>query len=174
MVDVDGATPVPDIPVQLHTSTLAPQTQYTDAQGGFQFELVPKGRVSVTASGLVGTVERVGRTNGIITVAGQTLELLVRMKAQGTVRGQVLERVGNDQVPLPFAQFYVQENSYPHRRLPSAGTFLITDAEGQYEVSHLYAGRITVVARDSLHVSRRGSAFGEITTTGRWSRYPAS
>lgn len=164
VVDVDGKTPVPDIQVELHTSAFKPQTQYTDAQGYFQYELVPKGRVAVTAHGIVGTVERVGRTEGSMSLGGQVLDLVVQMKAQGSVEGQVLEKFNGDLRPLPFAQYYVQENTYPFRRLPEqAGTFFATDGEGKYRQSHLYAGRVTVVARDSIQTVRKGQASAHIT-----------
>ena len=165
VVDVDGHTPVPDIEVTLATEHLLPQKQTTDAQGMFRFELVPKGSVAVTAAGLVGTVERVGRTYGSVNLGGQVLDLVVQMKAQGSVRGQVLEQFNGDLQALPFAQYYVRENAWPYRRLPTAdGTFYVTDADGRYEVSHVYAGSVTVVARDSGQVTRSGSARGSIDT----------
>ena len=39
-----------------------------------------------------GPVERVGRTLGYVGTAGQTLDLIVQMKALGTVSGRVMER----------------------------------------------------------------------------------
>jgi hypothetical protein len=164
VVDVDGHTPVPDMPVTLETEHLEPQTLRTDAQGRFRFELVPKGRVVVTAEGLVGSVERVGRTLARIELGGQELDLLVRMKAQGSVRGRVVESFNGELRPIPFAQYSVRESSFPFRRLPQEGTFYVTDVEGRYEVSHLYAGDVTVVARDSSQVTRRGVARGTIDT----------
>jgi hypothetical protein len=165
VVDVDGHTPVPDIEVTLATEHLLAQTQRTDAQGHFRFELVPKGYVSVTAAGLVGSVERVGRTFGSVDLGGQMLDLQVQMKAQGSVRGRVVEVVNGELRPLAFAQYSVRESSFPYRRLPAAaGTFFLTDADGRYQVSHVYAGAVTVVARDSSQVSRTGSARGTIAT----------
>ncbi len=162
VVDVDGHTPVPDIEVTLATSHLLPQTQRTDAQGNFRFELVPKGSVVVTAAGLVGTVERIGRTYGSVNLGGQVLDLQVQMKAQGSVRGRVVDRYNGDVQPLAFAQYYLRENSFPYRRIPAAGTFFLADADGRYQVSHVYAGGVTVVARDSGQVSRTGSTRGTI------------
>ncbi|MCP4657615.1 MAG: hypothetical protein GY856_19590, partial [bacterium] len=172
VVDVDGRTPVPDVPVKLHTRTLLPQTQTTDAQGNFQFELVPKGGISVTAAGMVGTVERVGRIDGSVTIAGQTLDLVLQMKAQGSIRGQVMEDWNGELQPLAYAQYFVQEGGYPNRRLPENGTWFLADAQGRYEVSHLYAGRVTVVARDSGQVSRKGSAWTEITADWQVAQVP--
>ncbi len=162
VLDVDGHTPVPDVEVTLATAHLLPQTQRTDAQGNFRFELVPKGSVVVTAAGVVGTVERIGRTYGSVSLGGQELDLQVQMKAQGSVRGRVVQAFNGDVQPLAFAQYYVQENAFPYRRLPAAGTFFLTDADGRYQVSHVYAGGVTVVARDSGQVSRTGSARGTI------------
>jgi|GEM_PF-5747628 len=163
VVDVDGRTPVPDIPVTLAAKGLLPQTQQADAQGRFRFELVPQGQVVVTAEGPVGTVERIGRTIGSVHLGGQELELTVQMKAQGTVRGRVLQQLNGVLQPLAFAQYYLRESSFPYRRLPEAGTFFLTDADGRYQVSHVYAGGVTVVARDSDQVRRSGSARGTIT-----------
>jgi hypothetical protein len=162
VVDVDGHTPVPGVEVVLEAKGLKPQRQLADAQGNFRFELVPKGRVTVTAAGAVGTVERRGRTFGYVGTAGQVLDLVVEMKAQGTVRGRVLERFNGEDRPLPFTQFAVQENSFPHRRLPEDGSWLVTDEAGIYELSHVFAGGVTVLARDSQQVSRKGSARGTL------------
>ncbi|HTS01393.1 MAG TPA: carboxypeptidase-like regulatory domain-containing protein, partial [Thermoanaerobaculia bacterium] len=164
VVGVDGVTPVPDADVSFSATGLLPQSQRTDGQGAFRFELVPQGAVSVSAAALVGSVDRVGRAIGAITGPGQTLDLTVAMRAQGTVRGQVVDLVGGLAAPLPFAQFYVQESGYPNRRLPAGNGFFSADAQGQYEVSHVFAGPVTVVARDRNQVSRQGSARGEITT----------
>ncbi|MCM3876625.1 MAG: Ig-like domain-containing protein, partial [Thermoanaerobaculia bacterium] len=163
VVGVDGVTPVPNADVSFSASGLLPQAQRTDGQGAFRYELVPQGRVSVTAAALVGSVERVGRADGYITGPGQTLDLTVVMKAQGTVRGQVVDLVGSLAVPLAFAQYYVQESGYPNRRLPVGTGFFSTDAQGIYEVAHVFAGGVTVVARDRNQVTRQGSARGEIT-----------
>ena len=163
VVDVDGHTPVPDITVTLSAHGLLPQTQSTDGQGRFRFELVPQGQVVVTAEGLVGTVERIGRTIGSVRLGGQELDVTVQMKAQGTVRGRVMEQYNGALQPLAFAQYSLREGSFPYRRLPEDGSWYLTDAEGRYQVSHVYAGGVTVVARDSTQIRRTGSARGTIT-----------
>ena len=163
VVGVDGVTPVPNAGVSFAASGLLPQTQQTDGQGAFRFELVPQGRVSVTAAALIGSVDRVGRADGTITGPGQTLDLTVVMKAQGTVRGRIVDIVGGLAVPLAYAQYYLQESAYPNRRLPAGTGFFSADVQGQYEVSHVFAGPVTVVARDRNQVTRQGSARGEIT-----------
>jgi hypothetical protein len=164
VVGVDGITPVPNADVSFSASGLLPQTQRTDGQGAFRYELVPQGHVSVTAAALVGSVDRVGRADGYVTGPGQTLDLTVVMEAQGTVRGQIVDLVGSLAAPLAFAQYYVQESGYPNRRLPAGTGFYSADAQGQYEVSHVFVGLVTVVARDRNQVERQGSARGEITT----------
>ncbi len=162
VVGVDGVTPVPGVEVVLEANGLKGQKQRTDPQGRFRYELVPKGRVMVTAQGLAGSVERVGRTMGYVGTAGQTLELVVQMKAQGTVSGRVMENFNGAVRPLPHAHFYLQEDSFPFRRIPEEGTWLVTDAQGRYQVSHVYAGGVTVVARDSGQVGRYGQVRGEL------------
>lgn len=163
VVDVDGITPVPDILVSMTATGFQPQNQRAGADGTFRFELVPPGAVSVSAAGFVGNVERVGRTESRMVAGGADVEVVVRLKAQGSIRGQVRELTADGSAPLPFAQFVVSENSYPFRRLPSGTGWFTADVEGRYEVSRLFEGRFTVVARDSAQVTRQGSASGEIT-----------
>jgi len=163
VVNVDGVTPVPDIEVTMEATGLKGQKQRTDTQGRFRFELVPKGRVMITAEGLAGSVERVGRTLGYVGTAGQELELVVQMKAQGTVTGRVIDRFNGVDRPLANAQYYVQENSFPFRRLPQEGAWYVTDSQGRYQVPHVYAGSLSVIARDSGQVGRWGQSDGNLT-----------
>ncbi|HXT19536.1 MAG TPA: carboxypeptidase-like regulatory domain-containing protein, partial [Thermoanaerobaculia bacterium] len=163
VVGVDGRTPVPDVEVVLEANGLLGQKQRTDADGRFRYELVPKGRVLVTARGVAGNVERVGRTLGFVGTAGQTLDVVVQMKAQGTVSGQVVDIFNGQVRPLKNAYYYVQEDSFPFRRLPADGQWFVTDTNGNYQVSHVYAGGVTVVARDSAQFSRQGLVRGELT-----------
>lgn len=166
VVDVDGMTPLPNVEVTLKTEKLLPQKQRTDGQGQFRFELVPKGNVEVSVDGTVGSLRRVGVAYGAVTQGGQTLDLTVVMKAQGTIAGRVVERLGNELVPLPYAQYYVRENSFPFRRLPAGDQWYTAGADGTYTVSHVYAGRVTVVARDSRQLERQG--WAAVTITADW------
>jgi hypothetical protein len=163
VVEPDGITPVPFAEVVLSTRSLLPQTLQADEQGKFLFELVPAGPVSVAGRAMVGNVERVGRTLSDIGI-GQDLELTVVLLKQGSIKGRVRQESSPGQlVKVPNAQYYVQESSYPHRRLPEGeGTFYSTDANGEYEVPHLFAGDIQVVARDSGDITRGGKATAKI------------
>ncbi|HWM74328.1 MAG TPA: carboxypeptidase regulatory-like domain-containing protein, partial [Nocardioides sp.] len=165
VVNVDGVTPVPGIEVVMEAAGLKGQKQRTDPQGNFRFELVPMGRVTVTAQGLAGSVERVGRTLGYVGTAGQELELVVQMKAQGTVTGRIADVFNGAESPLANAHYYLMEDTFPFRRIPEEG-WRVADAQGRYQVPHVYAGGVTVVARDSGQVSRQGSARS--TLTGDW------
>jgi len=162
VVDVDGVTPVADVEVTLKTKAFQPQTLRSGPTGEFLFELVPQGTVEVEARGYVGNVQRVGKTFTLVTLGGQDVDIVVQMKKQGTVRGQVLELYNGVLRPLPYAQYYVSENSFPFRRIPDEGVFRTTDADGYYEVSGLYAGRVEIVARDSTQTTRRGKANATI------------
>ncbi|MFL6203112.1 MAG: carboxypeptidase regulatory-like domain-containing protein, partial [Thermoanaerobaculia bacterium] len=162
VVGVDGVTPVPGVEVVMEANGLKGQTQRTDPQGRFRYELVPMGRVMVTATGLAGSIERVGRTIGYVGTAGQTLDLVVQMKAQGTVSGRVMENFNSVVRPLANAYYYLQEDTFPYRRIPEEGAWRVTDAQGNYSVPHVYAGGVTVVARDSGQVGRYGSVRGTL------------
>ncbi|MEO8584735.1 MAG: Ig-like domain-containing protein [Acidobacteriota bacterium] len=163
VVGVDGVTPVPNVDVFLAATGLLPQRQRTDGQGGFRYDLVPPGPVSVTTEALVGSVDRVGRADGRL-VAGQTIDLTVVLRAQGTVKGRVVQLVGSSLVPIPFARYSITESAYPNRRLPAGTATFAADANGAYEVAHLFAGPVTVVAADPGQVTRQGRVTGEITS----------
>ncbi|MDL2718638.1 MAG: Ig-like domain-containing protein, partial [Acidobacteriota bacterium] len=163
VVSVDGVTPVPNVDVFLAARGLLPQRQRTDGQGGFRYDAVPPGPVSVTTEALVGSVDRVGRADGQL-VAGQTIDLTVVLRAQGTVKGRVVQLVGSSLVPIAFARYSVTESAYPNRRLPAGAATFAADASGAYEVSHLFAGPVTVVAADPGQVTRQGRVTGEITS----------
>ncbi|MCL4806577.1 MAG: carboxypeptidase regulatory-like domain-containing protein, partial [Thermoanaerobaculia bacterium] len=163
VVDVDGVTPVPGIDVDLDAAGLLPQRQRTNELGAFRFELVPPGGVSVTARGMRGAIERTGRTYGRIVEPGQTLDLVVRLKPQGTVRGRVVDETAPGEiVPLAGAQVALQENEFPFRRFPAAPGYLSAGSDGRFEFPAVAAGRFTVIARDPGQVSRQGSRFGEL------------
>jgi hypothetical protein len=163
VVDVDGITPVPGAAVTMALEKLLPQTVEADAQGRFSFSLVPQGGFVLTAAGRTGTVDRVGETISAIGGPGQTLDLVVQLKAQGSISGRIVETTASGTAALAHAQFYVQEGSYPFRRLPSDGSWFIADADGNYQLAHLFAGPITVVGRDPDQVARKGAATGSIT-----------
>lgn len=164
VVDVDGATPVPGAEVSMATSTLLPQKQYTDALGRFQYELVPPGNVVLTAKATIGTVERVGLQVTGSQQPGQTFDVTVRLKAQGTVTGQVVRRDGGQLVPVANAHFYVSEHEFPFRVLPGRSEWLFTDEDGRFSVSHVFAGRVTVTARHPELHNEQGSGEGVLTT----------
>ncbi len=172
VLDVDGIAPAPNVEVRLESEHFLPRTQRSDALGRFSFALVSPGGVRVTAAGVVGGVERVGASLGAITAGGQTLDLPIRLKAQGSVSGQVVEQQGVSLVPVPYAQVYAYENGYPGRRVPGEGSFVYADAQGHYQIQHLYAGGITVIARDPAQVARSGSAQGAITADWQLAEMP--
>lgn len=169
----DGLTPVPFAEVKLSTSTLLPQTLQADEQGRFLFELVPEGIAIVDARALVGNVERVGRTLSSLR-KGEERELQVVLLDQGTISGRVLEEKGpgHSVAPLANAQVYLRETAYPHRRLPAEpDTYYFTDDDGRYEVPHVYAGDVDIVARDGNDLSRTKGARATLSVD--WSRVSA-
>ena len=112
---------MPDVEVVLEANGLLGQKQRTDAAGPLPYELVPKGRVMVTAAGLAGNVERVGRTIGYVGTAGQTLDLVVQMKAQGTVSGRVVDIFNGVERPLAHAYLLPAGRQLPLPPHPGGG-----------------------------------------------------
>ena len=163
VVGVDGITPVPGAVVTLAVEKLLPQTQEADAQGRFSFSLVPQGGFVLTAAGQTGMVDRVGETISRIGSPGQALDVVVQLKAQGSISGRVVETTASGTAGVANAQLYVLEGSYPFRRLPPYGSWFVADVDGNYQVAHLFAGAVTVVARDPNQVDRQGTASGSIT-----------
>ncbi len=163
VVDVDGVTPVPGATVELTDESLAPRTLTTNALGQFTFDLVPRGSVRVTAAADIDGVERVGVAQGRIGPGVASLDLTVRLKARGSVRGRVVSSDGSGTTPVPHAQVYVAEQSFPNRRLPAPGAWLTADADGVYQVGGVVAGPVRVVARDPVQPSRQGTTHGTVT-----------
>jgi hypothetical protein len=168
VLEPDGVTPVVDAEIVLHTGAFLPQTLYTDGLGQFLFELVPEGNVQLTARATTSGVERVGRTLGAISLPGQEIDVQVVLKRQGSIRGRILESLGTGG-PVPLvARYHVEEGSFPFRRLPAeSGTFYVTDDQGNYEVGHLFAGDISVVAHDIGELDRTARVRG--TLVDDWS-----
>lgn len=163
VVDVDGVTPVAGVTIELRAHELPPQTMQTGSLGEFEFALVPTGPLALTASGFVGTIERTGRTYAAITGPGQSLDVVVRLKAKGTVRGRVVEETAPGvRSPVAGAQVALQENDFPFRRLPAAPGYFTADAIGRFAVSDVMAGRFTVVARHPGQVTRQGRLVGAL------------
>ncbi len=169
VVDIDGVTPVPGAEVWMSATGFLAQRQTADALGNFEYQLVPPGAVNVTAAAHIGAIDRFGQITGSISGPGQTLELKVVMRPQGTVRGTVKERNGGNppggDPPVPFAnaQFYLQENSYPYRRFPQGTGWYASNAQGEYQVSGVAAGFVSIIARDPGQVTRQGRTSVEIT-----------
>ncbi|RLE17568.1 MAG: hypothetical protein DRJ65_22590, partial [Acidobacteria bacterium] len=161
VVDVDGMTPIAGAQVVLESAHLAPQTQISDALGQFRFELVPGGAVRVWATATVGSVDRVGLVSGQVSNGGQELQLEVRLKAQGTVRGRIVESVNGVTTPVAFARFYALEQTFPNRRVPEGQGWLVTDDQGRFEVAALTAGGISVIGKHPVD-DRRGSTRGDV------------
>ncbi|MHB8797109.1 MAG: carboxypeptidase regulatory-like domain-containing protein, partial [Thermoanaerobaculia bacterium] len=163
VVDVDGVTPVAGVTIELRAHELPPQTMQTGSLGEFEFALVPTGPLALTASGFVGTIERTGRTYAAVTGPGQSLDVVVRLKAKGTVRGRVVEETAPGvRSPVAGAQVALQENDFPFRRLPAAPGYFAADATGRFAVSDVMAGRFTVVARHPGQVTRQGRLVGAL------------
>ncbi len=121
VVGVDGITPVPDVEVTLEASGLKGQRQRTDADGRFRYELVPKGQVVVSARAWPGASSGSAAPSATSASAGQTLDLVVQMKAQGTVSRPGDGELQRRRAPAGARLYYLQEDSYPFRRIPEAG-----------------------------------------------------
>jgi len=162
VVDVDGVTPVPGFEVELKTGNILPRLQTADALGGFRFELVELGLVQVAARGSVGAVERVGSAVGAVYTGGETVDLTIRLEAQGSVRGRVVRWDGSEHVPVPNAHVRLRESDYPFEQQPATPTWGFAGPDGRYEFSGVHQGSFAVTARDSTQVHLQGSTNGRL------------
>ena len=163
--DVDGITPVVNAEVTMLAGRLAPQRQTTDPLGRFRFELVPPGPVRLESQAVVGSVLRFASLLLPRVGPGSDVGTDLVMQTQGTVRGRVLRDTGpGGLVPVSGAQVSAREGSAPRRRIPAAGTHLVTNSEGRFEVSGLTAGPIQVTVHDPLVPGSSGRATVEIDT----------
>lgn len=162
VVDVDGVTPVPGFEIELTTGNILPRPQTADALGEFRFELVELGMVQVTARGSIGAVERVGSAVGAVYTGGETVDLTIRLEAQGSVRGRVVRWNGSEHAPVPNAHVRLREGDFPFERQPITDTWAFADAAGWYEFSGVHQGGLAVIARDPTQVHLQGSTNGRL------------
>ena len=153
VVGIDGATPVAGARVSLSAAGLLPQAGVTDALGQKLWQMVPAGAVSVTATATTGTVDRTGRSDGLLPGGGRTLDLVVRLSPIGDVIGTVTD--GGTGQAIDGALVALYEESHPYRRFPAAPDWLRADAQGHFRFAGVTAGGFTVVAKDRNQDTRQ-------------------
>ena len=135
VVNVDGVTPVPDVEVVLEANGIQGAEPAHRARWSFPLRTGAAGPCHGDGSrSVAGSVERVGRTLGYVGTPGQTLDLTVQMKAQGTVTGRVIGASTGSVSPIGNARIALQEDSFPFRRLPGGRVGCTPTIEGRYEV----------------------------------------
>ncbi|MEM7307373.1 MAG: carboxypeptidase regulatory-like domain-containing protein [Planctomycetota bacterium] len=133
----------------------------TDREGRFLFPGVPEGRgYDVTAShdSMV-----ISHAQGFTVVAGEDTEVLVKARAEGAVRGQVLATVEGEEQLVPVAGAHVGVLPRGLRDLAFSkevldATHTVTDAEGRYLLRRVPPGDVDVVGYKQGYVPSKGAA----------------
>lgn len=141
VLDHDGTTPVEGTRVELHHPNFSAFDLFTDAEGRFEFELVPpiSRPFPIDATLDDGMVFRKARVWVNFNQFGQRLEVQLVLPKQGSVRGTVEDADG---LPVPGATVTLRESEFPHRTLIQE-----TDAAASFAFSNVFAGRSTLTAK---------------------------
>ncbi len=145
----DGTTPMPGLPVTIVSeSQIHPYRNYTvtDSAGGFAFDRVPAGRV--TLASVDPATKQAGQA--VTEVAGEaTAAATILLNGEASIGGEVYSESG-----FPAAGALV---------VAGGRSFAYTDAEGRYRLDHLALGDVVVTATDPV-TGAQGSASVRLDT----------
>jgi len=141
VVDYDGETPVAGARVSIKGGNVAAYDVHTDADGRFEFPLLPPAPngYRVEAFHDDGAIFRRGTTLAHLHKFGEEVEVEVTLSEQGSVVGWVEDAGGN---PVPGAVVTLVEYDYPQRRLVHNA-----DAEGNFAFDNVFVGKAIVTAQ---------------------------
>ncbi|HUP60265.1 MAG TPA: carboxypeptidase regulatory-like domain-containing protein [Thermoanaerobaculia bacterium] len=162
----DGVTPISGATVRIYNNRATYPPAITNPDGTFRFAGFPAG----TSFSVVADLDRDGvyRT-GIVggqspSGGGPVSNLIIVMRTQSTVEGQVLDGVSGLKVPL--ARYWLRELAWPYRSIGTPQDPLFADINGRFIVSNVFTGefRITAVSPDNQEI--RGDYQGVLREEG--------
>jgi len=137
--DHDGETPVPNVELRLSGGTFNNYIIHSDADGKFDFELLPPGGYGIFAVDERGGISRQGFISVSLRGYGDEVDVQVVLPKQGTVYGQVFDADWN---PLANVAVTLRGDRYPRQVMTQN-----TDAEGNFTFTNVYVGSIALSAR---------------------------
>ncbi|HMB54067.1 MAG TPA: carboxypeptidase regulatory-like domain-containing protein, partial [Thermoanaerobaculia bacterium] len=164
VLDVDGETPVAGAVVHLRHPNFSDYDVVTDAEGRFDFGLVPPGgHFPIDVEVDQGAIFRRTRVWVDYDEYGQQMEVDVVLRAQGTASGWVETATGQ---PVPGATVTLREHAYPRRTLTQTA-----DGEGYYSFTNVFAGRLSIEAQAPQLGGLGGKVVAPLSTEGEevWS-----
>lgn len=132
----------------------------TDAAGSFRFDHVPLDAFLVQATDAKNVAATT--TIGYLTTAGQISSFDLTLPALGTVTGTVFAADGV--TPVANANVAVQNFDSTGAEAPLFPTFLVTDANGNFQIQGVPAGNVLVSAFDPANPDSDGRIDGMLTT----------
>ena len=137
----DAVTPVEGATVHLRHPSFSAFDLTTDADGRFQFELVPAHHWTFPVEVVYqdGIVFRQARVYVQYHKKGQNLDVQIVLPKQGSVSGLVADANG---VPVPGAVVTLNEHQYPHRQLVANA-----DQTGAFRFNNIFTGTAALSAR---------------------------
>ncbi len=137
--DHDGVTPVEGVELRLSGGTFSNYIIHSDAEGKFDFELMPPGGYGITALDQRGGIVRKGFISVVLRGYGDEVDTRLVLPKQGMVYGQVFDADWN---PLPNVAVTLTGDRYPRQVLVQN-----TDANGSFTFTNIFAGSIALAAR---------------------------
>jgi Bacterial Ig-like domain/F5/8 type C domain len=165
VLSFDRITPVANATVRIFTKTATYAPAITAPDGTFRFP----GIAADTPFTIVADLEedgiyRTGRVDGKTpSGGGPVANLLIVMREQSTVEGQVVDDSG---APVPLARYWLRELTWPYRSFGTPRDPLNADLSGRFVVGNVFTGsfRITAVSPEVQEV--RGDYQGTLIEEG--------
>jgi hypothetical protein len=146
-----------------------PNSPTTDSKGQKVFTLIPQGSFHLQAKNM--TTNHVGQHNGYIGYNGQTVNVELRLKGLGTVRGLVrgaVEDETSEALPVPGAEVTLRNIDYPYG-VQTAVTAIADDGQtkkGTFEITGVPEGRFEISVVDVNGSQLTGRTEGTVASHG--------